>query len=746
MRHFFLPIILVIALSFNAHSQEDTDVSTAEDQPVLETMTVIGSKGETFDLQGSGYYVDTEEIRAGGLSNVNQILAKVPGVYVREEDGFGNFPNISLRGADGTRSEKTTIMEDGILSAPATYSAPGAYYSPRAGRMSGIEVLKGSSQVKYGPHTTGGVVNYLSTTIPDESQTYARYTFGKDTTMLGHFFHGNTVDTQAGNIGYLFELFAQKSDGFRRIQSGQGYDGSDNTGFSVYEPMVKLSWEPNSAIHQRFEFKYGYTSFDADESYTGLSESDVRRHPDRRYAASRFDNIETQHHRTYLKHVIEPTDNFRLETAGYYSEFSRNWYKLDGATIENGPSSVRTALLDPAGLAFLQGRGAGTGLVRANNRDYKLYGAQITGDWSIATGALEHEVHFGARVHRDEIRRYQRDDRFIQDGTGAITDFIRGADGSGGNRAQESTAIALWLQDTITLGPLSITPGIRFETIDQRFIDYNSDSTNTRRGGGSDTIDFIAPGIAFNLDLTETEQIFGGVFKGVSTPGPRASIRNGVDLEDSVGYELGLRSERDNGFRGELVWFFTDFDNLIGTDSGFGQNNTETNAGEASVWGFEGSLSYDPLESSDIDLSMPLYVTATWTNAEFDSDLAGGGGDGIYAGATDGAEIPYVPDFQLAVGIGLETETWGVNLDLTYHTETFGTANNFSDPTNSAREGKIDDLLLLDLSGYYQMNESVKLIGGISNLTDERGIVSRVPRGPRTNIGRHYWIGAEINY
>ena len=716
------------------------------DQPLLEAMTVIGNKDEVFELPGSGYVVDAEEIRAQNYTNVNRVLAKVPGVYVREEDGFGNFPNISLRGADGTRSEKTTVMEDGILSAPATYSAPGAYYSPRAGRMNGIEVLKGSSQIKYGPHTTGGVINYRSTLIPEESTFYGRYTHGSDNTMLGHFHYGNTVDTEAGTFGYLFEIFGQRSDGFREIQPGANYGGSDKTGFEAYEPMLKLAWETDTDLQQRFEFKYGYSNLDADESYVGLSESDVRRHPDWRYAATRFDNIQTEHHRSYLKYVVDPTDNLRIEAAGYYSEFARNWYKLDGVSIPDGPSSVRAALLDPAGLAFLEGRGVGTGRVRANNRDYKLYGFQVGADLDFATGALEHGLHFGARAHRDQIRRFQRDDNFVQDATGAVTDFITGEEGSGGNRFQESTAIALWLQDTVTLGPLSVTPGVRFESIDQDYIDYVSDSTNTRSGTGSDTIDFVAPGISFNLELSETEQLFGGVFKGVSVPGPRASIRSGVDLEESIGYELGFRTQRDNGFSGELVWFLSDFDNLVGTDAGFGDDNEERNAGEATVWGFEGSLRYDPLETSDLDLSLPMYVTATWTSARFDNDLASSGGDGIYGGATEGNEIPYVPELQLAVGVGLQTEKWGGNLDLTYHSETFGTGDNASDPVNSSRQGEIDSLLLLDLSAYYQLNENVKLIGGVSNLTDERGVVSRVPRGPRANQGRQFWIGAEINY
>ena len=97
------------------------------------------------------------------FQNINDILRNSTGVYSREEGGYGLFPNISLRGASSLRSAAVTMLEDGINIAPAPYSAPDAYYSPLAAKMHAIEVLKGSSQFRYGPHTTGGVINYQTT-------------------------------------------------------------------------------------------------------------------------------------------------------------------------------------------------------------------------------------------------------------------------------------------------------------------------------------------------------------------------------------------------------------------------------------------------------------------------------------------------------------------------------------------------------------------------------------------------------
>ena len=119
----------------HAFSQE---VAATSEAVSLAPVTVVGDALNIPNIAGSAAVVDQQQIQRQTYTNPNRVFQQIPGVYVREEDGFGNFPNISLRGADGGRSSKATIMEDGVMMAPAPYSDPSAYYSPRVGRMSGV--------------------------------------------------------------------------------------------------------------------------------------------------------------------------------------------------------------------------------------------------------------------------------------------------------------------------------------------------------------------------------------------------------------------------------------------------------------------------------------------------------------------------------------------------------------------------------------------------------------------------------
>lgn len=711
----------------------------------LPPFVIVGSKENLKSQVGASAFLDTTDIRTQNYTNVNRILQRVPGVYVRDEDGFGNFANISIRGGDGSRSERVTLMEDGVLTAPAPYSAPGAYYTPRAARMSGIEVLKGSSQVRYGPHTTGGVINFLSTPVPEAQSGYLRYTFGSNATQLLLAQYGDVVTTDAGTFGYLLEMHGQMSDGFRTIR---GYEGR-GTGFQLYEPMFKAFWEPATAMEQRIEFKFGYTDFDADESYLGLSEVDARRTPRDRYPSTVFDNIDTDHIRTYLRWQGQPTDNLSLESTAYFNRFNRNWYKIDSVGGFNpaiddtgqivGRTGLSSALLagNPR-LGVLQGTAPGSIGVKSNNRTYESYGWQNMASLTFDTGDIGHTLNGGVRFHADYEDRLQLMDVYNGDGNSGFTSYRRGAPGEEADQRQEVFATSFFVEDAIQIGPVTVKPGVRYEKLQ---MDLND--RGLRLGGDLDT---YAAGAGINYNLNDANTLFGGVFRGISTPGPTAYLKNGINVEESVGYEAGIRHRRE-AFATEFAGFVTDYYNLLGTDTGLGLGGTSNlNAGAATVWGFESMVSYDLMASQGSPFQMPAYLTATWTSAELENALSSGGKDNIYAGGTPGASIPYVPQWKLAGGVGVRYDAFGLNLDGTWVDESFGTADNFTSPVTSVRQGIIDSALVFDLSASYQIGEHTKLLGGVQNLFDETYISSRLPEGPRNAAPRTVFIGVEMTW
>jgi len=726
---------LAAGLSASAASAQDAYQSLAP-------LTIVGSQEAAWLLPGSAAFLEAVEFRSRGHTNLRQVAARVPGVYVRDEDGFGNFPNISIRGVDGSRSQKVTIMEDGILTAPSPYAAPAAYYTPRSGRMAGIEFLKGSSQVRYGPQTTGGVVNFLSTPVPADSRFFSRSTYGSFNTLYNHTWYGNTVETEAGRVGYLLEFHGQTSDGFRDIDGG----GADS-GFDLYEPMLKFFWEPATALRQRIELKAGFTHFDADETYTGVTEADLRQNPDRRYAGSRFDHIDSEHFRSYLKWVGEPSEALRLESAVYFNSFRRTWDKVNELSGPGVRTNVGQALMHAPSVAVLQGLGAGNVITRAAFRDHESYGWQNQANIRFDTAELQHDVAVGLRVHRDQIRATDQNTAYASNLAGGFLPGVRGPVNRGDSAAV--TATAVYLEDNIRIGRFSVRPGVRYEWLEW-------DHWNRTTGSASGSEYLLMGGIGANYEIDDCNSLFGGIYRGASPSNP-GGYRQGTDSEKSTGIELGYR-HRHEATRWEIVGFHTEFRDLIAPEVGIGGGGVapSRNAGGAVSWGFEALASHDLGHKAAHGFGIPVFASATYTNAEF-KNISGarlGNAAGLFAGATNGDELPYIPEWKLAAGIGLNRELWSVTLDASFNSSTWGTGynarprvNDNGTPANqSAIDGKIGSLLLFDLNGHYQLTDNFRVVGGIHNLFDEREIISRAPLGPRANSPRMIYAGIEAEF
>lgn len=751
----------MVLSGITAHAE---DKAASKQEMYLNEVAVIGSKEAVKDIAGSAYFVDTKEIQERNMSDINRILRKVPGVSVRQEDGFGLFPNISLRGVDPGRSQKVTIMEDGIITAPAPYSAPGAYYSPNAARMQSIEVLKGSTTVRYGPHITGGVINYNSTAIPDSEMYFSKTAFGSFNEIRNHTYFGNTVETSMGNVGFVVENFHRENDGFRKTHVTQNNLNQQDTGLRISEQMFKIMWEPKTSKYQRLEVKFGHTNLQFNDGYLGQTQAQFRADPFARFDAARFDQMGTEHFRTYIRHMIELSSDTKLVTTGYGNHFHRNWHKLHSCNNLNGVGADDPALAQcmarADGVQLLSGLAGTSGRldVRNNNRDYYVYGVQSQLDHHLTLGPTEHDITLGVRYHADQIRRFQWEEELTVDAGGNVTDLFTQAGGAAGNRVQHTDAIAVNLEDSIRFGRFTFKPGIRFEQVFAEWV--NAPNMIPAPNMAYDDYSLWAGGGSLNYNIVEDSRhradVFAGVIRGFSPPGPNARIAGNLSPETSLGTEVGGRYHNNElAFQTELIYFHTDFDNLVVSGNiGSGGAAITDNAGAVNSQGIEFQVRYDPGRHQHWSFNVPTYFSMTYTDAEIESastTAALSEDAAIFSGAAPGNDVAYIPEVQFAFGTGIEYGPFAFYIDGQYQDETFASGNNSPLEVNpvtgvaDARFGMTDSFLLLDATANYQIHKNVKLFTTFQNILDETYIVTRVPHGARGGRPFSMLGGVEIS-
>jgi Fe(3+) dicitrate transport protein len=696
-----------------------------------ERVNVVGEAGE---IPGAAHLLGRVEMDRLRLAtdDVHQMLRQIPGLNIQEEDGYGLRPNIGMRGTGTDRSSKITMMEDGVLIAPAPYSAPAAYYAPTPGRMEALEVRKGSSQVKYGPITTGGVVNYVSTRIPTSYQLRASVAGGADN--AGRVFA--TIGDSARNLGWMVETYQFRTDGFKRL------DGGGDTGVQLEDYLGKFRFNttPGTGMYQEVEIKLGRTDQDGDETYLGLTDADFAVTPVRRYAASEVDRFTSSHEQYQVRHLIAH-GAWNVATTAYRNNFGRAWYKLESVGGRSLSSVLAAPDAWPAEMAVITGgdSGANALIVRNNNRMYFGAGVQSVFGTEFALRGTAHQFEAGIRVHEDEEDRFQQDDGYQMVG-GRMVRTRAGAPGSQTNQVVGASAVALFLSDTISAGRWSFTPGLRYESINLVRTDYAR--TDPARTAATEIIrtnvDVVIPGVGVNFALEDDTAVFAGVHRGFAPPGPGLAAE--TKAEESVNYEFGLRTSR-RGVSASLVGFFNNYSNLLGRDtlsSGGSGEGSLYNGGRVHVRGLEASASWTaPVLPGR--LVLPMRVAYTFTDGVFRNDFQSQYGP--WGTVVSGDALPYVPRHQLNVSLDLDRVAWRVRFDATHVGQMRTRAGQGAVvPTSST-----DSYVVLGLSGEYGLGETASVFASIQNLTDDVYAVSRHPSGVRPGLPRLVMAGLKFN-
>ncbi|ODS86003.1 MAG: hypothetical protein ABS44_14165 [Chryseobacterium sp. SCN 40-13] len=739
-----LPLMLLSISTFAQLSTQDTLTSRN-----LEEVTIIGDKGKS--LPGAGQYIGVRKLEKLNQPNVNNVLRIIPGVNVRDEEGFGLRPNIGLRGTPVNRSAKITLMEDGILIAPAPYADPSAYYFPTFARMQGIEVLKGSSQIKYGPYTIGGAVNLLSTTIPSTFKGFAQLSYGSFGTNQQRVWVGDSRK----NFDYVFEVNRIASNGFKELDNG------GNTGFDRRDVMGKLRWhtDENVRIPQSVTLKVLNTTEEGNETYLGLTYEDFKANPIKRYAGTQNDILDLKHNHLSLNHTIIPSKNLAINTTAYYSYTLRDW---DRANTFGG-KSINNILADPItnqeGYKIMSGKANGAIEGQASNRTYLSKGLQTNAQYSFTTNEISHKFQVGIRYHTDQA------DRYATSSTSTMTNGVLiqtgiGFKGNKENQIRNAKSFATFLSYDLSYKGLKVSPGVRYEKVNIDFQNYGT-ADNARLGtalkSAKNDLFIVLPGIGINYELNPNMSAFGGVHKGFSPPGmPSITSTTGqAKVETSINYELGYRFNK-SGLNAQVVGFLNNYDNILGSDnvSGGGAGTGDLfNAGNAKIQGLEIGIEYDLLhkKNANSDLKLPVSIAYTYTDARFQETFVNGGGDWGNGTINKNDLIPFITPHLLTTSIGIENKKFNATIIGRYTGET-RTKPGQSDaivPNDNIKYNDVNTItgfLIIDVSANYKFSQNFSAFATINNITNNKSIVANLPQGYRPNMPLSFNIGLKAEF
>lgn len=697
----------------------------------LDQVVVMGSRARK--VAGSVSVLKPGQLKALKYDDPHAVLAAVPGVYTRGEDGVGLRPNIGLRGVNPDRSKKITLLEDGVPVAPTIYSAPAAYYFPLMARIDELRVLKGPAAIAYGPHTIGGAVDLLTRPIPKKLSGFLDVGGGEYGYAKLHSWMGATE----GRLGFLLEGVQLQSTGFRELPSGA------DTGFTRREWQAKTSYEFGNGKDRRntLLLKLGYTDEVSNETYVGLTKADFLQNPMQRYAATALDRMANHRISLLLRHVVDLTKKTTLTTSVDHAELYRIWRKVNGFR----GASVFDVLLSPETpknaiyKEILAGRADSTTsgeaiLIGPNDREYVTQGVQVQLDTQAKTGSIRHRTSAGVRLHHDQIRRRHTQDAFLMQG-GRLVPEGSPTETTAFNEAA-TVALSAHGQHVATWKDTALNVGLRTEAIQSTYKELLVPGTPLAER----TTVVLLPGVGLYQGIGKQLGVFAGVYSGFSPPAPGTDQKL-TDPERSTNYEAGLRWQQGK-LRAELVGFLNDYHNLTDVctlSSGCVDANLDRqfDAGEARIAGVEASAAADLSVGA---FSVPITFAYTFTTTEFlnsfDSD------DPIYGSVKKGDEMPYVPKHQAHLTAGLRHQKGSVVAGATYVAamrEVAGRAKLADTVSTNAQ-------YLVDVTAKYHVFRWMSVYVNGRNLGDSAFIVSRRPYGARPNAPRWVQGGLELRF
>jgi len=695
----------------------DDESATAASDGLEPVIVVIGDRIRLDTIPGSASVISGEILTASRVLTVNEALRKVPGVFARDEEGLGLRPNLGIRGLNPTRSSKVLLLEDGIPLTYAPYGDNATYYHPPVERFERIEVLKGSGQIAYGPHTVGAVINYITPAVPADLDGRLIGSVGNHSFRELHGQVGNTF----GDTGFIAHGMYKSTDGAR-----------DNMNFDVADLNLKVVHRISE--RQAVTVRGNFYDESSQVTYSGLTLAEWQEDPYQNPFSN--DHMYAQRLGTSATHRFDLNPAVAFTTNVYYTHFDRDWWRQSSNSGQR-PNDAS----DPAcgGMANLLTTCGNEGRLR----EYWTAGLEPRASVQHGLFGVDNVSEFGLRYHVEDQDRVQANGDLPtsrEPGTGRNAGIREDSDRS-------VDALAAFVQNRFDFGRWTVTPGLRFESVDYERVD------NLLGTSGTNSVDEWIPGVGATFEVLPETVVFAGVHRGFAPPGVADVVTAAggsvdLDAELSWNYELGLRAAPRAGLSYEAALFRMDFENqIVPASVAGGAGATLTSAGETLQQGLE--LSGQAESSAWVDWPVDAFVRVAYTwlaDAEYVGERYSNV-PGFGTVSVTGNRLPYTPEHLLAgtvgvrMGFGLELALEGVYTSASY-TDDLNTVPVIA----SGQRGEMPGYTVWNLTANYALKAcDCTLFATAKNLTDEL-YVADMSRGMIPGLPRAVQAGFELRF
>ncbi len=690
---------LALALpAADATPQQDADQPSESRE--LETIIVEATKMPLTDAQiASRISVITSESMEQQLAqNIGDLVRYEPGVDVADQGSRFGLAGFSIRGIGGNR---VLIEVDGVPAASA-FSIGNFSNASRdlvdVAALRQVEITRGPASALFGSDALGGVVSFVTRGPRDYLQ--------GDTSYFDVSLGYNDVDASTaasataayGNDQWAAMLRVTARDGEER-----DVPLADPMNFESLNVLAKLSYGEvgNGALELTVE-DFENTSDTQVNSLEGVQDfTQALGFP---FVINTTD-VDASDERTRSRFSIG-----QEWVGGLWGTSYLRWraYHQDSQTRQD-TFEGRSQLI--------AGRTSNVTRQRRFQFDQDVTGLEINSGLSFRTGGIEHQLAFGAEFERSDTAQFR---------DGIETDLTTGVSSSQVGPdlfplrdfpLSQTTRTGFYLQDQISLGRLTLSPGLRWDRFE---LDGRNDAIFAGDNPGIEPVGLdenqLSPKLGAVYELSDSWQLYAQYAEGFRAP-PVNDVNVGftnfqfgyttipnpdLEAESSETVELGARfgSERANV---EVALFQTRFDDFIEPFQvvDFDPINQllvfqSVNFDEVEIQGAEIQASWAP---SILPEGFSLSLAATYAEGE---------------DQTTGLPINSVAPLNGTLGLDYAEPggRWGASF--------ITRAAARQDDLNESAGELLDPagFVVFDAFGYYRPTPNTRLRAGLYNLTD----------------------------